>query len=296
MYVSLPRFRCPDGTFYDLQQNACLPQDEVPCDCIRLTELVYPKTSISTYSSYPIIHPSEFDADSLEDNKYPIEVSYEDDEDESIDDCGPGHAISTKHTTPSTLSVARGRSAVTVTSSTSTTSITQSPTTTPPRPAARALVLNTGTPAPETPVQTVAVSTQTTPSTPTNETTPQTTSPAATAAPTTASTEAVTESATSTTPPTKSRAPAAAPTTQTTETATKLRTLVSPTQMTTDLTKTNTTTSTTAAPTPQPDESDADTTPASEESHETLILDDAIDLGFASGGISKEKSKGLNIV
>ncbi|XP_073845162.1 uncharacterized protein [Musca autumnalis] len=79
------RFKCPGETFYDLQSNACLPKEQVPCDCISLAELVYPASHIRPYTphispSYPLIHPSEFDLDSLEDIKHKIESSSEEDD------------------------------------------------------------------------------------------------------------------------------------------------------------------------------------------------------------------------
>ncbi|XP_019890873.1 uncharacterized protein LOC101895947 [Musca domestica] len=80
------RFKCPGDTFYDLQNNACLPREQVPCDCITLAELVYPPSYMQPYppliQPYPIVHDSEFDLDSLEEIEHATESSSEEDDEE----------------------------------------------------------------------------------------------------------------------------------------------------------------------------------------------------------------------
>ncbi|XP_061389549.1 mucin-2-like [Musca vetustissima] len=74
------RFKCPGETFYDLQTNCCRPKDQVPCDCITLAELVYPTSHLRPYhpfQQHPMIHPSEFDLDSLENIEHATESSSE---------------------------------------------------------------------------------------------------------------------------------------------------------------------------------------------------------------------------
>ncbi|XP_075168542.1 uncharacterized protein LOC142240718 [Haematobia irritans] len=78
------RFKCPEETFYDLKTNACLPQEQVPCDCITLADLIYPTTHVHAFDSrrtypksHPLLHPSEFDLDSLEESDPLIEKSEE---------------------------------------------------------------------------------------------------------------------------------------------------------------------------------------------------------------------------
>ncbi|XP_037812208.1 uncharacterized protein LOC119603973 [Lucilia sericata] len=69
------RLRCPTGNFYDLQKNECLPSEQVPCDCIQVAELVYPKANSISYQ--PAMYPAQYDFDSLEENLYPVEQSAE---------------------------------------------------------------------------------------------------------------------------------------------------------------------------------------------------------------------------
>ncbi|XP_023305803.2 mucin-5AC-like [Lucilia cuprina] len=69
------RSRCPTGKFYDLQKSECLPSEQVPCDCIQVAELVYPKVNSISYQ--PAMYPAQYDFDSLEENLYPVEQSAE---------------------------------------------------------------------------------------------------------------------------------------------------------------------------------------------------------------------------
>lgn len=47
----------------------------MPCDCIQVAELVYPKPNSLPYQ--PAVYPAQFDFDSLEENLYPVEFSLE---------------------------------------------------------------------------------------------------------------------------------------------------------------------------------------------------------------------------
>ncbi|XP_065369004.1 cell surface glycoprotein 1 [Calliphora vicina] len=69
------RLRCPNGNFYDLEKHECLPSEQVPCDCIQVAELVYPKPNTMPYQ--PAMYPAQYDFDSLEENSYPVEETNE---------------------------------------------------------------------------------------------------------------------------------------------------------------------------------------------------------------------------
>lgn len=71
----LTNYRCPNGKFYDLQKHECLPSEKVPCDCIQVAELVYPKPNTISYQ--PAVYPAQYDFDSLEENTYPVEQTDE---------------------------------------------------------------------------------------------------------------------------------------------------------------------------------------------------------------------------
>ncbi|XP_054740710.1 mucin-2-like [Anastrepha obliqua] len=67
------RFKCPELTFYDRTRGACWPQHEVACDCIQLSELVYPRPPPLPH--LPVIYPRHYPWDSLEDSEYPMDSS-----------------------------------------------------------------------------------------------------------------------------------------------------------------------------------------------------------------------------
>ncbi|XP_053965805.1 mucin-2-like [Anastrepha ludens] len=67
------RFKCPELTFYDRTRGACWPQHEVACDCIQLSELVYPRPPPLPH--LPVVYPRHYSWDSLEDSAYSMDSS-----------------------------------------------------------------------------------------------------------------------------------------------------------------------------------------------------------------------------